>query len=214
LTNRPWTVLAIGAHHDDIEIGCGGTLARLARDGHDVHVYITTRSGYTNPRGEVVRSSGDAEAEATAAAAILGIHLHTDTFETLHLQFNESLNTAVRGKIEAVKPDTIFTHSARDVHNDHWAVAQATMHASRHVPRVAMYRSNWYQTHEPFHPTLYFDISSTLDVKFEALRAYQTEFARAGAKWVEYFTNLARNDGIGIGVQYAEAFQVVRWLAE
>jgi LmbE family N-acetylglucosaminyl deacetylase len=213
LTNQKFTVLAIGAHHDDIELGCGGTLARMAREGHDVHVYIVTQSGYVNPKGELVRASGDAEAEAAAAAAILGITLHTDTFQTLHLEFAERLNTAVRGKVEELRPDTVFTHTVTDVHSDHWALGRATMHATRHVPRLAMYRSNWYQSHVPFHPTLYIDVSATLETKIEAIKAYKTEYERAGRKWVEYFTNQARNDGIALGVQYAEAFQVVRWLS-
>jgi LmbE family N-acetylglucosaminyl deacetylase len=207
------TVLAIGAHHDDIELGCGGTLAKFAREGHDVHVYIATRSGYSDPSGRPVRGSEVAEQEAERAAKILGVTLHSGDFAVFELAFAERLNTAVRVIVERVMPDTVFTHAAGDVHNDHWALARATMHATRQVPRLAMYRSNWYRGSEPFCPTLYIDVSDTFEIKLAALRAYESEMARTGGAWAEYFTNEARNNGLETGVRYAEGFQVVRWLS-
>lgn len=212
MTTSRSTVLAIGAHHDDIELGCGGTLASMARAGHDVHVFIATRSSYSDPTGKLVRGESDALAEAQRASAILGVTLHCGEFDTFALQFGDQLNTVVRGMIERIKPDTVFTHSRVDVHSDHWALCNATLHATRHVPRVAMYRSNWYQGAEPFRPTLYFDISDTLELKIEAIRAYQSEWGRAGTSWAEYFTNQARNDGLALGVKYAEGFQPTKWL--
>jgi LmbE family N-acetylglucosaminyl deacetylase len=207
-------ILAIGAHHDDAELGCGGTLARLSREGHDVHVYVATTSGYADPSGKMVRGDDAAAHEAEQAARILGVTLHADAFRTLALQFGDALNTKVRATIEAIRPDTIFTHFGGDVHNDHWALAHATLHASRHVPRVAMYRSNWYSGTESFRANLHFDISDTLEVKLEAIRAHKSEWERTGKVWTEYFANQARNDGITIGTRYAESFQCVRWLAE
>ncbi len=49
-------VLAVGAHFDDIELGCGGTLARHVQKGDDVTVYVATHSGYSNPSGKIIRS--------------------------------------------------------------------------------------------------------------------------------------------------------------
>jgi hypothetical protein len=56
------------------------------------------------------------------------------------------------------------------------------------------------------------DISNTLERKMQALQAYQSEWERAAKNWAEYFTNQARNDGLVIGVHFAECFETIRWL--
>ncbi len=206
-------VLAIGAHHDDVELGCGGTLAKLAHEGHNVHVYIATRSGYASFDNSPVRSNEVALQEGLRAAEILGTTLHTGEFENFNLQFADVLNTEVRRIIDTVRADTVFSLGTWDVHSDHWALARATLHATRHIPRVACYRCNWYTSDRPFHGTLYVDVSNTMELKMQALEAYQSEWERAAKKWAEYFKNQARNDGIVVGVQYAECFETVRWLA-
>ena len=66
-------VLAIGAHFDDVELGCGGTLARHVHNGDDVYVYIATVSGFTNQYNEAVRSNEIARREGEAAMRILGV---------------------------------------------------------------------------------------------------------------------------------------------
>ena len=205
-------VLAIGAHFDDVEIGCGGTLAKLVQQGHNVHVYVATCSGYASFDNSPVRSSGVAFAEGVRAAEILGVTLHTGEFETFHLEFGDALNTEVRRIVDTVHADTVFSLGTWDVHSDHWALARATLHATRHVPRLACYCCSWYTGDRPFHGTLYLDITDTLEHKLAAIRAYQSEWERAGKRWVEYFTNQARNNGIIVGVQYAECFEIVRWL--
>lgn len=205
-------LLAIGAHFDDVEIGCGGTLAKLVEQGHDVHMYVATRSGYTSFDNSPVRSSEVAYIEGVEAAKILGATLHTGEFENFHLLFGDALNTEVRRIIDTVRADAVFCPGTWDVHSDHWALARATLHASRHVPRLACYRCNWYTSDRPLRGTLYIDITGYLDRKLAAIRAYESEWERAGKWWAEYFTNQARNDGMIVGVEYAECFEVIRWL--
>lgn len=205
-------VLAIGAHFDDVELGCGGTLAKLVRQGHTVHVYVATQSGYANIDNFPVRSSADALAEGTRAAGILGVHLHAGTFENFRLQFGDDLNTEVRRWVDSVRADMVFSVGGWGVHSDHWALARATLHAARHVPRVALYRCNWYTSEHPFHGTLYVDITETMDVKIAAIKSYVSEWKRAGEHWVDYFTNLAKCDGFVVGVPLAECFETVRWV--
>ncbi|WP_287963188.1 PIG-L family deacetylase [Alcanivorax sp.] len=60
-------VLAIGAHFDDVELGCGGALARHAQNGDDVFVYVATVSGFTNQYNQTVRTSEQALREARKA---------------------------------------------------------------------------------------------------------------------------------------------------
>src|SRR5205809_4910352 len=70
---RPQRIVAIGAHLDDIELGCGGTLARAVAQGDDVHMIVMSRSGYANYDGKILRSEAEAMEEGAAAARELGV---------------------------------------------------------------------------------------------------------------------------------------------
>lgn len=207
-------VLAIGAHFDDCELGCGGTLAAHRAKGDDVTIYTVTRSGFSNVAQEELRSSDIALSEGEEAAKRLDCQLICGEFDTFHVGFDDALNSALFEVIEAQKPDIIYTHWLHDIHHDHSIVAQATLHTSRHVPRLLMYRSNWYPTTVAFEGNFYSDITNFWETKVHAIHAHQSEFDRGvGKKWLEFFQNEARNAGQRIGVQYAEVFQVVKWLA-
>ena len=65
-------ILAVGAHFDDVELGCGGTLARHARAGDEVHIFVATSSGFTNYTQQVIRKPEVALAEGQVAAGIMG----------------------------------------------------------------------------------------------------------------------------------------------
>ena len=84
-------VLAIGAHFDDIELGCGGALARHVAHGDSVHAYVATVSGFMNAENQEVRANEVAIEEGQAAMAILGVSLTCGYFRTLEVEFNESL---------------------------------------------------------------------------------------------------------------------------
>ena len=207
-------VLAIGAHFDDVELGCGGALARYSELGHDTNIWVATKSGFNALDSAPVRSSADARLEGLAASRLLGATLHEGGFATFGLQFNDELNAEVRAVVDRTRPDLVLSVGEHDVHSDHWALAKAVQNACRHVPRVAFYRCNWYPGAHAFDGRIYCDVSGTFSLKLAAIRAYESEWARVGNLWAEYFTNLARNDGLVIGVQYAECFEVLRWLVD
>ncbi len=206
-------VLAIGAHFDDIELGCGGALAKHAATGDHVTIFVATKSGYISPSGTVIRSNEDAEAEGRRAAEILGGKLVCGGFETLSLEFTDELNAKLVHLIEEEKIDLIYTHHAGDVHHDHIALAKATLHASRHVPRVLTYASNWYLSDTPFAPDFFVDITDYWEKKEAAIKAHATEFKRAGKDWLTYFKNEAVNNGLCCRVGMAEGFRCIKWLA-
>lgn len=205
-------VLAIGAHFDDIELGCAGALARHIAEGDKVIIYVATKSGYVGPGNKVIRSDSEAESEGEKAAAILGADLVCGGFETLHLEFTDDLNLHLVELIEKEKIDTIYSHYSGDIHHDHIALAKASMHAGRHVPRFLQYHSNWYQSDNSFDANFYVDVTDYWEKKVEMLKAHESEFARAGEKWLKYFRNEAQNNGFRCGVELAEGFQLVKWL--
>jgi len=205
-------ILAIGAHFDDVELGCAGALARHVSNGDKVYVYIATVSGFSNPNNQTVRSNDVALAEGKKAMGILGVELICGNFKTLEIEFVEALNIEIVRIVEDKKIDMVYTHWIGDIHHDHQAVAKASLHGCRHVPRMLMYRSNWYHSNLDFKGNFYIDITSHWAKKEETIRAHQSELERTRYKWLSFFKNESENAGQRIGVNYAEVFEVVKWL--
>lgn len=205
-------VLAVGAHFDDIELGCGGALAHHVEKGDDVAVYIATHSGYSNSHGKVIRSREIARKEGEAAAKVLGVELIAGDWETNHLVFSDPLVCSVLNIVEERKIDTLYTHWTADAHQDHRALGRASITAGKHVPRVLMYQSNFYDAGEPFHGTFYVDISRTIEIKKRAIAVHKSELERVAGQWQDVFLKRCAVDGYRIGVAYAEVFQIVKYL--
>ncbi len=206
-------ILAIGAHFDDVELGCGGALARHAANGDTVYVYVATVSGFSNQYDQSVRSSQVARAEADAAMEILGVEkMYCGDFKTLEIEFVDKLNIEILKLVQNLNIDLVYTHWAGDIHHDHQALSRASLHSCRHVPRLLMYRSNWYHSTIDFRGNFYVDITPYWAQKERAILAHESEMERTGRKWVSFFRNEAENAGQRIGVQYAEVFEVVKWL--
>lgn len=205
-------ILAIGAHFDDIELGCAGALSAHIKKGDKVFAYIATDSGFTNHNNEVIRHSNIAREEGENAMNVLGVELLLGTFKTLHIEFTDELNVEILKVVEEKCIDTVFTHWIGDIHHDHQAVARASLHACRHVPRMLMYRSNWYHSNLDFKGNFYIDITDYWHIKEKSINMHKSEMARTASKWIEFFKNEAENAGQRIGVKYAEVFEVVKWL--
>jgi LmbE family N-acetylglucosaminyl deacetylase len=164
---RP-VVLAIGAHPDDVEIGCGGTLLRHARAG-DRTTFLTLTGG---ERGGDVGARAD---ESRAAAAQLGAALvHLDLPDTV-LSGGPDTISAIEGVIDTVRPSIVYTHTLRDNHQDHRATHRATMVAARGVPNVLCYQSP--SSAIDFTPTHFVDVTEYIEAKVRALRAFASQHA-------------------------------------
>jgi LmbE family N-acetylglucosaminyl deacetylase len=205
-------VLAVGAHFDDIELGCGGTVAKHTANGDRVWIFVATNSGYSNYARRVLRKKDVAFEEGKNAAGILGATLICGDHDTNYVEYNDDLMLQLVKIVEENQIDIIYTHWVHDVHRDHFIVGRASLSAGRRVPRVLMYRSNYYDTYEAFTGNFYIDISETFDVKVQAVRAHQSELNRVGEKWIRFFRNQNQNDGQKIGVEYAEAFEAARYV--
>lgn len=206
-------VLAIGAHFDDVELGCGGVLAKRARQGDRVYVYIATVSGFANHYQKTVRSSKIAREEAERAMKILGVReMICGRFKTLEVEFVDELNVELLRIVEEKKIELVFSHWPGDIHHDHKSVGKASIHSCRHVPRQLLYRSNWYHSTDDFRGNFYADITDTWELKQRAIEAHRSELQRTGRKWISFFRNEAENAGQRIGVKYAEVFEVLKWL--
>ena len=206
-------ILAIGAHFDDIELGCGGALAKHVAAGDNVYAYVATKSGFTNHQNIEIRSDDIATLEGENAMKILGVKLIKGNFNTLEVEFTDDLNLEIIKIIEEKEIDTVYSHWMGDIHHDHQAVARASLHSCRHVPRQLMYRSNWYHSNIDFKGNFYIDISNFWDQKQQSIAAHKSEMDRTGKKWIEFFNNESLNAGQKIGVKRAEVFEVIKWLS-
>jgi len=207
-------VLGIGAHFDDLELGCSGTLIKHVQNGDKVTMLVITNSSYNNPNGELIRAANDAYEEGLKAANIIGAELICLNISTFFVPFEESLTSEIDRYIEELNIDVMYSPWLHDLHRDHHYAAKNALMAGRHVPRFLMYRSNYYDTEKPFHGNFYSDITDTIDKKIEVIKAHKSELERVRYKWLDFFQNQNANDGQKIGVKYAECFEVVRYLSD
>ncbi|WP_326561479.1 PIG-L deacetylase family protein [Micromonospora sp. NBC_01796] len=201
-TRLPRRVLAIGAHPDDLELACGGTLLRLVDSGHEVHVLVMSHGG----RG----GDGDVRAgEAESAGRFLGasgIEV-LDLPDTRLARHENEMAEAIERTIRRHRPDLVFTHSGNDQHQDHRAVHLATLRAARQHPAVLCYESP--SVTAEFRPSVFVDISDQLDAKVCAVATHHDQRAKpyVGERQVR---GLAAFRGGQARVPVAEAFEPVR----
>jgi N-acetylglucosamine malate deacetylase 1 len=208
-------ILAIGAHFDDIELGCGGSVTKHVASKDKVFMLVVTNSEYRNYDGKLLWRKELALKEGKKAVSILGVELDNlilFNYEAKKVPYSVDLIEKINEIIDNFKIDTIYTHWIYDVHQDHSAIGRATLNAARHVPRVLMYRSNWYSSGTPFRNNFFIDTSLYIETKIKAIRAYETECKKRGEKWIEFVRHQNRNNGIEMETQYAEAFEVVKYL--
>lgn len=209
-------LFAIGAHSDDAELACGGTLARARAHGHDTHLLVLTESSYPNLEGQEIRTADEARDEAIDAAAVLGIDESNVTFlpfKTRELPYDATVIIAIEKAITAFKADVLLTHWPFDTHQDHRRAALSTISAARHFNSILMYEPIFPsgRSYVGFRPQIYIDISAFIDQKLEALRRHKTQYEKYGDDWIGAIEARSRLRGFEIGCRYAEAFEAARF---
>lgn len=208
-------ILAVGAHHDDIELGCGGSIARLVAEGHTAYGIVLTDSETHYDLKGIHRTKEEALTEAQRAAAVIGMTLcdldHPKAANGL-LTYDVPLMRKLEEFIATRQIQWVFTHWRYDMNTDHEAVAKIVTVAARHVPRLLAYRSNWYQPDRAFNGIFYIDISKYVEQKRLSLEAYAGEIRNRSRRWMETFIDRERSYGFGIGADFAEVFEPIRWV--
>jgi len=163
---RRRTVLAIGAHPDDVEIGVGGTLAAHAAAGDPVAILTLSRGA----RGG---EADDRQHESLAAADLLGARLFLEDLDDTRISSADPTVGIIERVIAEIDPSMVYTHSSHDRHQDHRAVHEATMVASRRVDGVACYQSP--STTVEFRPSRFVAIDGYTDVKLALLACFRSQ---------------------------------------
>ncbi len=221
-------ILVLAAHPDDEVLGCGGTIARLTDEGKDVHVRILgegVTSRYQTPEEAPAAKIEELHASSRRAANILGVKSHDilglpdNRFDTVPLL---DIVKVIERYVHRLNPRTVFTQNGGDLNIDHQRTYRAALTATRpmegaSVEAVYAYEvassTEWaFQSFSPeFSADTYVDISGTLEMRVEALGAYELETRRfPHPRSPQGQRILARRWGSIIGCDAAEAFSTVR----
>ncbi|MBI2179153.1 MAG: PIG-L family deacetylase [Candidatus Tectomicrobia bacterium] len=201
-------ILAIGAHPDDIEFGCGGTLARYTGAGHRVTMLVIT--GGEQGGVPTVRQK-----EAQGAADILGAaELILGGYEDTRVPLTREFISFLEDVLRKVQPQMIFVHHGHETHQDHRTVHTAVLSAARYVPNLLFYEG---PTTMEFQPTIFVDIRAALDKKMRALEAHASQVQKTNIPNTNVL-EMARATAVFRGTQgrvpAAEAFRSARLFLE
>ncbi len=198
------TVVALGAHPDDVELGIGGTLAALSAGGARVVMAICS----------VPHAFETRYAEAKAAAAILGCELRI-LMDGVCRRIEDVKTYQLVGMLDdlvnELAPAALITHGPSDFHRDHVAVYHAAVSTQRllqfdfysYLPTMCR------PVPVPFQPRAFIDISKTIDKKIGAIAAHPSQFSSRGVTF-ELYRDIARVTGRMCGVEYAEGLDINR----
>ncbi|MFN3650202.1 MAG: PIG-L deacetylase family protein [Armatimonadota bacterium] len=216
-------VLAIGAHPDDLEILCAGTLARCAEREDRVTMLIVTDGSAGHAEIPPDRLAGIREAEARAAAGVIGAELVWLGLRDEFVFNDEPTRLLLLNAIRGASPELILTHAPEDYHPDHRAVSRAVFDASFIMGLPNVRTENPAQPGVPalyyfdtlaglgFTPAEYVDVTPAWETKCEMLRRHSSQ-----VDWLQYHDQIdilgfmetvAKFRGLQCGVPFAEAFR-------
>jgi LmbE family N-acetylglucosaminyl deacetylase len=221
-TTLPRRVLAIGAHPDDIELGCAGTLARFLRSGSEVHLAVACRGDRGGSEGPDPALAALRADESRRSAAILGAPIDLLGLGDAEVADDAETRLLFLRLLRSVRPDLIITHGPDDYHDDHVRVgALATRCAwfaaspghddgqpPLDAPPAVVFMDNIAGIDSE--PTHLVDITETIDIKRRMLACHQSQLRRNDggiSRLEELAETLAKLRGFHCGVAYAEGFR-------
>lgn len=202
------SVLAVGAHPDDIELGCGATLLAHSAAGDVVTMLVVT--GGENGPGDDVQVDGR-RAEQQRAARTLGAQLRWGGLRDCTVTPDAATVTVIERTLQETGADVVYVHAPDDSHQDHRAVAAATLAAARRMSRVLHYQSPSTLT---FSPTVYVDVTAYLSGKLAALGAHASQVELSAMVEPDAVVASARHWGAQARIGYAEAFAPTRMVID
>ena len=198
------SVLAVGAHPDDIELGCGATLLAHAAAG-DVVTMLVMTGGESGP-GAANRYS-----EQRAAARVLGAGLTWGELHDCAMVADSDTVAIVERALAETAAELVYVHAPEDSHQDHRAAAAATLSAARRLSRVLHYQS---PSTLSFAPTVFVDVTAHLTGKLAALAAHGSQVENSAMVEPDAVQASARHWGAQARIGYAEAFMPTRMVLD
>ena len=201
-------ILVLAPHTDDGEFGCGGSIAKLTREGVEVH-YVAFSACEQSVLPQF--PSDILITEVTEATKVLGIkkeNLHLLKYDVRTFNFNRQaiLDDIIRLK-NLINPDLVFIPSVNDIHQDHATIANEAVRAFKFI-NILSYEMPW--NNFSFKTTCFLLLSKEdIDKKIQALKKYKSQEHRSYAN-EDFIRSLASVRGVQVGKKYAEVFEVIR----
>jgi N-acetylglucosamine malate deacetylase 1 len=216
-------ILAIGAHPDDLEISCAGTLAKMKQAGHHVvlcHVSDGDKGHYEIPPDELVVIR---KKEAKEAGLLIGCEVISLGMKDCEIySSNEETRNIFANAIRYAQPDMIITHAPDDYMPDHVEVSKLVFDTSFLATLTALKTEHPALTKVPalfymdnlagmhFQPTIYVDITDMLETKLNMLACHQSQLlwlkGHDNVDILDFVKTLAKTRGYQAGCRYAEGF--------
>jgi LmbE family N-acetylglucosaminyl deacetylase len=208
MSERRISILATGAHPDDIEYGCGGMLTRCGREGYDIYLMVLTDGG---AGGDVAVRRREQE---MAAELLHAKELFWGGFKDTEIPVNGRTISLIDKLVLQVKPDEVYVNYFDDTHQDHRVLAQCVISATRHIRKVLFYEG---YTTMNFEPDVFVDIEDVLDDKIRLLGAHHSQISKyypTGLDIIESARAVANFRGFQGKVKCAEGFKALRFLRD
>ncbi len=197
-------ILAVGAHPDDIELGCGGTLQKASQNQSRIIALFLTKGEKSGPKERRME-------ESKSSLGILGIReVFFEDFPDTQIPDSYETIECLEKYVAKFNPEVVLTHTINDVHQDHRRVGWLSMSAFRNVNKILAYETPRVRS-SAFMPAYFVDISMSVDKKWEAL---QCHISQRDKRYLAYesMISLSSFRGSQVGVRAAEAFEIVKYL--
>jgi len=214
------SILFIGAHPDDIELSCAGTICYFIEKKNEVYCYHLTNGEYTDINENPVRTFEEISNTSKKSLGILGVkeeNIYFTDIPATRLSVTKESISELQKFINENDIKTIFTHPNPDTyHQDHRAAHNISMASARRlVKNIFLFEIMFNYASGLMIPNYYIDISKYIEKKKEALRLHKPEYNKYGQeKWIESNVSLAKFRGMQVETEYAEAFYVMRYVLE
>ncbi len=199
-------MLFIGAHPDDIELACLGTILKSQKVYNSVVSSLVCSTGLN-------RASEDRTMEQERVCSSYGArNLIWGTFEDGNIQANLELVSFIERHVNQIKPNIVFSHTYKDTHQDHIAVSRATIAALRNKDiNLLFYSSSLPSPIDDFHfvPNVYVDIHSEVEEKLEILSMFTSQKGKIFFD-KEYLLDRMKMVSVDSTIKYYEYFNIVK----
>lgn len=204
--------LVLAPHTDDGELGCGATIAKLVEGGEEV-IYVAFSICETSvPEGFPRDILGCEVRHATNVLGISPRNLIVKNYEVRHFpEFRQDILEDLVRLERAIKPDLVFMPSSFDIHQDHHTLFVEGRRAFKECS-ILGYEFMW--NNFAFNTTCFFVVAEAhIEAKIRALGQYKSQKKRFYAK-EKLVKGLANYRGLQISEEYAEAFEIIRWIVK
>ncbi|MDP8299241.1 MAG: PIG-L deacetylase family protein [Candidatus Tantalella remota] len=202
-------ILAIGAHPDDIEYGCGGALLKFKKEQNtEIFLFVATYGDFAGSADVRMKEQEESIKKLGAKKLFWGGFMDTK------LSAGRELIERIEEAVKEADPDLIFVNFPEDEHQDHRALAESAIVASRYRRKVLFYED---YTCKRYNPDVFVDIGSVLDDKVDLLKCHKSQVKRdypTGLDMVESVKAVANFRGFQAKVKYAEGFKSLRYLLD